>query len=155
MSVGINKIRDVSFIDVENGLSQPKNAHELVVRTREVFKSKKTFPLAFRKKQLKNLHQFLQNEEEALCKALYEDLKKPNAETIIHEITLLQSEIRVALNNIDDWAKPEQVRKTVVNIFDNLYIYSDPLGVVLVIGAWNYPIQLTLAPLVGKLKAFL
>lgn len=154
MSVGVNIIQNVPFVDVENGLRQPKNAHDLVAHTREVFKSKKTFPLAFRKKQLKNLEQFLKNEEEALCKAVYDDLKKPKAETIIHELTLVQTEIRIALSNIDDWAKPQQVKKTVLNFFDDLYIYSDPLGVVLVIGAWNYPLQLTLAPLVGKLKVF-
>lgn len=147
MSIGV-KIEESSIADDKKW----KNPHELVSRTRDVFKSKKTIPLAFRKKQLKNLLKFIQNEEEDICKAMYEDLKKPKAETIINELTMLQIEIRIALDNIVDWTKPERVKKTIANIFDDLYIYSDPLGVVLVIGAWNYPIQLTLGPVVGKLK---
>lgn len=149
MSAGIGKIKDV--VDVENGFMNPKNPHDLVLRTREVFKSKKTIPLSFRKKQLRNLRKFLEKEEEALCKAVYEDIRKDKTQTIIHEIVLVLTEIRVALDNIDDWSKPESVKKTILNFFDGLEIYSDPLGVVLVIGAWNYPVSLTLAPLVGKL----
>lgn len=149
MSEELYKTHDFATVDVENDLMK-LNAQELVTRTRKVFMSKKTMPVAFRKTQLKNLEIFLQKEEDALCKAMYEDLKKPKAETIIHELTLVLTEIRIALNNIDHWVKPENVKKTVINIFDDLCIYSDPLGVVLVIGAWNYPIQLTLTPLVCK-----
>lgn len=149
MSLDFYKKQDV-FVNVENVLSEPKTAYDLVARTREVFRSKKTIPLAFRKNQLKNLQNFLYKEQDALCRALSEDLKKPDAETVVHELTLVLTEIRIALSNIDDWARPESVKKTVLNFFDDLYIYSDPLGVVLVIGAWNYPIQLTLAPVVGK-----
>lgn len=151
MASSLNKSPEVTVVDVEYVLKQPKSARELVERTREHFKSQKTFPLAFRKKQLKNLHKFLEDEKDALCKATYQDLKKPKDETLIHEIIFLQTEIKIALKNLDDWAKPESVKKTILNFFDDLYIYSDPLGVVLVIGAWNYPIQVTLAPVVGKL----
>lgn len=151
MTSSWNNIQEVTVVNVENGLKQPRSARELVERTRQLFKSQKTYPLAFRKKQLKNLHKFLENEKDALCKAAYQDLKKPKDETLIHEVIFLQTEIKIALNNLDDWAKPESVKKTILNFFDDLYIFSDPLGVVLVIGAWNYPIQITLAPVVGKL----
>lgn len=137
-----------SIIDVENG--QPKNPHEMVNRLRQVFKTKKTFPISYRKKQLRNLLDFARKEEDALCKAMYQDFKKPREETIVHELLLFATEVRVALENIDDWSKPEHVKSTLVNFFDDLYIYSDPLGVVLIIGAWNYPIQLSLCPLISK-----
>lgn len=150
MSLDSKNIQGITILDIDNEINKPKTAKELVARTREVFRSGKTVPISFRKKQLKNLRNFLLKEEEALCKATYEDLKKSKAETIVHEINLTVSEINIALKNIDDWAKPKSVRKTFLNFFDSLYIYSDPLGVVLVISAWNYPIQLTFAPLVGK-----
>lgn len=151
MASSFSQSQEVTFVNVEHGFKQPKSAREIVERTREVFKSQKTVPLAFRKKQLENLHRFLEDEKDALCKATYDDLKKPKDETLIHEVIFLQTEIKIALRNLNDWAKPEGVKKTILNFFDNLYIYSDPLGVVLVIGAWNYPIQITLAPVVGEL----
>jgi len=36
---------------------------------------------------------------------------------------------------------------------DKVYIVNDPYGVVLVLGAWNYPMQLTLMPLCGAIAA--
>lgn len=154
MSLGTDKMRTDTFVDVENGLSQGISTRALVVRTKEVFKSKKTIPVEFRKKQLQNFQEFVKKEEEALCRAMTEDSKKPRDEIKMHELNLLEHEIRTVLNNIDDWTKPEHVKKTVINFFDDLQIHSDPLGVVLVIGAWNYPVQLTLVPVVGKLFIF-
>lgn len=143
-----------SVVDIENSSTQSKNAHEVVTQLRKTFKSKKTFPISYRKKQLKGLLEFAKKEEEILCKALYEDFKKPSVETIVHELILLSTEIRVALRNIDDWTKPKHVKSTIVNFFDDLSIHSDPLGVVLIIGAWNYPIQLLLVPFVSKYFIF-
>lgn len=152
MSLEHNKVRNNFIVEIGNEYHTPKSAKELVARTRDVFRSQKTKPIEFRKKQLKNFQMFLLKEEVALCKAVREDLNKPEAETISYEILIPLMDLREVLNKIDGWVKPEHVKKTIVNTFDDLYIFSDPLGVVLVIGAWNYPIHLTLAPVIGEFE---
>ena len=49
--------------------------------------------------------------------------------------------------------KPEQADKALPFKFDDCYVVSEPLGVALIIGAWNYPVQLILMPLVGAIAA--
>ena len=69
------------------------------------------------------------------------------------EIDLLESDINDAIKNVYNWAKPEYVSKTLLYKAMSCYIHKEPYGVVLIIGAWNYPIQLTLVPLVGAIVA--
>lgn len=141
---------EVSIIHIDNAASKRKSAEALVSQTRKVFQTERTKSVVFRKKQLKNLIRFLQEEEQALCKALYRDLRKSSFEAITNEIGLVLKDAEEAVNNLDKWAKPQSVNKTVVYIFDQLMVHNDPYGVVLVIGAWNYPINVLLLPVVGK-----
>jgi acyl-CoA reductase-like NAD-dependent aldehyde dehydrogenase len=69
------------------------------------------------------------------------------------EIDFVLNDIRGALYNIDDYCKPKSVSKSLVVIADNAFIHNEPYGLVLIIGAWNYPIQVTLSPLVGAIVA--
>ncbi|CAG9833900.1 unnamed protein product [Diabrotica balteata] len=126
---------------------------ELVQCTRNVFKTGKTLPIWFRERQLKGLLDFLLKEEDNICKALYQDLRKSLEESLISEIELVKYEINTALKCIGSWSQPQKVKRTSVNMFDDLLIASDPYGVVLIIGAWNYPILILLAPLVGAIAA--
>ena len=59
----------------------------------------------------------------------------------------------LAINNIDDWAKPDYVPKNMINKMNTIYNIYEPLGVSLIIGAWNYPIQLTLGPVCAAIAA--
>jgi len=61
--------------------------------------------------------------------------------------------IVLALNNLSEWTKPEIPEVPMVNKMDNCFTMSEPLGVALIIGAWNYPVQLTIMPLVGAIAA--
>ena len=58
-----------------------------------------------------------------------------------------------AVNNLYDWAKPERVSGDLVNKLNTCEIRKDPLGVVLIIGPWNYPIQTVLMPAIGAIAA--
>ncbi|XP_028134570.2 aldehyde dehydrogenase, dimeric NADP-preferring isoform X2 [Diabrotica virgifera virgifera] len=146
------KLNQSSVIDVDK-VNSNSSAAQLVYHTRDVFKSGKTLSISFRKKQLKGLLDFLTNEEEIICKALYDDLRKPRQECLIGEIEIVKAEIKTTLKNLDSWAKPHKVKASVVNFFDDLLIASDPYGVVLVIGAWNYPIFVLFQPVVGAIAA--
>jgi aldehyde dehydrogenase (NAD+) len=108
---------------------------------------------AFRKQQLLQLKNALLRHEAALHASLYEDLKKSAEESWVTETGFLLSEINHAIKNVHKWMKPQKVPTNLLNLPSRSYIYKEPLGVVLIIGPWNYPLQLLFAPLVGAIAA--
>lgn len=108
---------------------------------------------AFRKDALQKLQKAVTNYEEELMQALYTDLKKSREESWVTEIGFLHAEIRHTLKHLRRWMKPEKVPTNLLNLPSKSYVYKEPLGVVLVIGPWNYPLQLLFTPLVGAIAA--
>ncbi len=106
---------------------------------------------AFRKKQLQLLKQILLDNEKEIEKALNKDLKKNVEETYATETGLVLAEINVTLKNLRSWMRPASAGTNLVNLPSTSKIYRDPLGVVLIISPWNYPLQLLLIPLVGAI----
>ncbi|MGN6354279.1 MAG: aldehyde dehydrogenase family protein, partial [Parafilimonas sp.] len=84
---------------------------------------------------------------------LYIDLKKNKEETWVTETGFVIAEINAALKNLHKWMRKEKVSTNLVNLPSASYIITEPLGVVLIIGPWNYPLQLLFAPLVGAIAA--
>ncbi|MFV1884758.1 MAG: aldehyde dehydrogenase [Balneola sp.] len=126
---------------------------ELLKQQKENFLSGTTKPLSFRKEQLKKLKTLLKENEAALMDAVHMDFKKSPFETFGTEIGLVIGEINYALKNLDDWVSPEKVPTTIVNFPSENFILKEPYGSVLIIAPWNYPVQLSLLPLVGALAA--
>ncbi|KAL5291740.1 ALDH3A2 family protein [Megaselia abdita] len=91
--------------------------------------------------------------EQEMIAALEKDLRRPKQECMIVELDFLRNDLKNILYNINDWVKPERPEKTFVNLLDDVVIYHDPYGVVLVMGAWNYPIQLLLVPVAAAIAA--
>ena len=118
---------------------------------RSYYNSHDTKPYAFRKKQLKLLKQVLLDNEKEIEQALYADLRKNAEETYASETGLVLAEINVALKNLGKWMRPVSAGTNLVNFPSSSIIYRDPLGVVLIIAPWNYPLQLLLMPLVGAI----
>jgi len=98
----------------------------------------------FRKQQLLKLKDVLKQNEELLYQAIYEDFKKSRFETYFTEFALIYQEIDLAVKHVARWAKPRKVRTALVNQPGKSFILSEPYGVTLIIGTWNYPYQLTL-----------
>ena len=69
------------------------------------------------------------------------------------ELIGLENDISLAIAKLAEWAAPRPVERNLLTIRDEVYIQPEPLGVVLIIGAWNYPWALTLSPLVGAIAA--
>jgi len=69
------------------------------------------------------------------------------------EFLTLYQDLEIAIRRLSKWASLKMVRTNLLNWPAKSYILPEPLGVALVIGAWNYPIQLSLAPVVGALAA--
>ncbi|HUS01134.1 MAG TPA: aldehyde dehydrogenase family protein, partial [Chitinophagaceae bacterium] len=122
-----------------------------LARLRSYYNSHITKPYTFRKKQLQVLKQILLTNEKEIEQALYTDLKKSPEETYASETGLVLAEINVALKNLQQWMQRQSVATNLVNFPSSSKIYRDPLGVVLIIAPWNYPLQLLLIPLVGAI----
>lgn len=120
---------------------------------RDAFASGLTKDSLFRREQLKQLYKLLSENESAFVEALRSDLKKPRFESIMTEVDFVLNDIRSALTNLSSWTKPKYVAKCFVTLVDDNYIHYEPYGVVLILGAWNYPIQLAFSPLVGAIAA--
>lgn len=120
---------------------------------RNHFNSGATRSYQFRKQNLKALYEALLRYEPALMRALYDDLKKSPEECWVTEIGFLLAEISHTLKHLHRWMRPKKVATNLLNFPSKSYVYKEPLGVVLVIGPWNYPLQLLFAPLVGAIAA--
>ncbi|MEO5782702.1 MAG: aldehyde dehydrogenase [Ginsengibacter sp.] len=122
-----------------------------LVALKNYYNSHAAKPYAFRKKQLQILMQLLLDNEKEIEQALYADLKKNAEETYATETGLVLAEINVALKHLRSWMQPKSAGTNLVNLPSTSKIYKDPLGVVLIISPWNYPLQLLLIPLVGAI----
>jgi len=120
---------------------------------RNFFDSGITKAFDFRKQQLQKLKDVLQRYEERIFQALHEDLKKSPEECWVTENGFVISEISNTLKNLDAWMEPEKTGTNLLNLPSKSFIISEPLGVVLIISPWNYPLQLLFTPLVGAMAA--
>jgi aldehyde dehydrogenase (NAD+) len=118
---------------------------------RDFYNSGATLSYEFRKKQLETLEKAIKKYDDEINKALYADLKKSKEETWATETGLLIGEIRNANKNLHKWMKPKKVSTGLVTFPSSAKIYRDPLGVVLIIAPWNYPLQLLMIPLIGAI----
>jgi aldehyde dehydrogenase (NAD+) len=120
---------------------------------RRYYKSGAAASYAFRKKSLQKLRTAVLKYEEEIYTALQTDLKKSREETWVTEIGFLLAEIKAIEKGLKGWMRRERVGTNLLNLPSRSYIYKEPLGVVLIIGPWNYPLQLLLAPLAGAIAA--
>jgi aldehyde dehydrogenase (NAD+) len=131
----------------------PQSSENVVNLQRQFFATGKTLSLDFRIQQLKILKQAILENEEAIFEVLKTDLNKPQFETYLSEIFVVIQEINYAIKHLSKWMKPRKVPTPIAQFPATCKIYPEPLGVVLIIGAWNYPINLTILPLVGAIAA--
>jgi aldehyde dehydrogenase (NAD+) len=125
----------------------------IVQRQRAFFQSGATRSLDFRLAQLQKLRLAIESGEPLLIKALHADLRKSPHEAYATEIGLVLSEIGYALRHLPEWMKPRPRRTPLLAWPARGCIRPEPYGVSLIIGPWNYPVQLLLTPLVGALAA--
>ena len=66
---------------------------------------------------------------------------------------MITAEIRRTLDHLEEWTKDERLPTNLLNLTDSAYIHKDPLGVVLILGTWNFPFHMVLYPLIGAIAA--
>ena len=126
---------------------------ELYSKQQEFFNSNETKSIRFRIEQLKKIKTLFKENESELYSAILEDFGKSEFETYASELSLLYHEINIFIKNIKKWSKRKKVSTGLANFPAKSYIIPEPLGVTLVIGAWNYPYQLSLLPAITSMAA--
>ncbi|GAB1864993.1 Fatty aldehyde dehydrogenase [Camponotus japonicus] len=136
-----------------NGKQASENYADVVQRLRDAFNRGKSKPIEWRIKQLKQILHMITETSSDIIAALASDLHRSKFETYALEIDYITQEIKYMLMHIKEWSATEKPPKGLSNLFDSVEIRKDPYGVVLVIGAWNYPLQLSLLPMIGAMAA--
>ncbi|CAG7835613.1 unnamed protein product [Allacma fusca] len=125
----------------------------IVKSAREAFATGKTLPMSFRRKQLEGLLRMYDEGKQEIMDALKQDLRKTTFEGTLYEIEILKTDVKGILRNLKDWTKEEQLPFNALSFTDNASVHKDPLGVVLILGTWNYPFVMALQPLAGAIAA--
>lgn len=126
---------------------------EIVAGLRRTFKSERTRSVDWRRHQLARMRQMMEEHEAEFLAALASDMRMPTYEAFISVMALVNSEIAHAEKGLSSWMRPERVPAPLANMPGTCRILKEPLGIVLIIGPWNYPLQLVLSPLVGAIAA--
>ncbi|EPS67420.1 aldehyde dehydrogenase, partial [Genlisea aurea] len=129
------------------------DAEALVGELRSTFASGRTRSFDWRVSQLKAFIKILTYHEEEIVEALRSDLNKPQLEAVVHEIAPLLSACTRSLKKLKQWMKPQKVNTSLLTFPSSAKLMMEPLGVVLVISTWNYPVLLSLEPVVGAIAA--
>jgi aldehyde dehydrogenase (NAD+) len=126
---------------------------EIVSKQKEFFKTQQTKNIKFRKMYLEKLKEIIIKNENLLYEAIHKDFGKSKFDTFTTEISFILNDIDYYLKNLKSLSNPKKVRTNLVNQIGKSRIHSEPLGNILVIGAWNYPYQLSISPIVAALAA--
>ncbi|PJJ66702.1 aldehyde dehydrogenase [Chryseobacterium geocarposphaerae] len=126
---------------------------KIVQKQKDFFRTHQTKSIKFRKHYLERLKNLILENEDLLYEAIDKDFGKSKFDTFTTEISFIINDINYYLKNLKSLSKPRKVKTNLVNQIGKSKIHPEPLGNVLVIGAWNYPYQLSLSPVIAALAA--
>ena len=136
--------------------NEPKSAADLqsVIDAMEIyFQTGATLPCDFRVRQLRQLQTYLLAHESETLEALHADLGKSEFESYATELGLVYDELRNCIAHVRKWSRPRLVPTSLAHFPTSSRIYAYPFGVAAVLSPWNYPLQLSLIPLVDAIAA--
>ena len=125
----------------------------LIARQRAFFQSGRTLAADHRRQSLRALLEAIESNEQILLDALHADLRKSAHDAFAAELGMVTGEIRHALKNLSSWTRPKKIRESWMAWPSSSCVRPEPMGVALIMGPWNYPLQLLLGPLVGAIAA--
>lgn len=125
----------------------------LVQKQREYYRTNTTLDYEFRKQSLLKLREAVLKYESPLKEALYQDLGKNQTESFLAEIGITLKEISYMLKHLKKLMKNRYVKTSIIDFPARSFRSPHPYGVTLIMSPWNYPVMLTLCPLVGAIAA--
>nr|ABK24239.1 unknown [Picea sitchensis] len=129
------------------------DAVRVVRKLRYTFSSGRTRSYEWRIAQLKQVWKLVDENEDQIIEALSEDIGKPPFESFFAEISLTKDSCKVAIKQLKSWMAPEKVSTTLTVFPSKAEILPEPLGAALIISAWNYPLLLSMDPVIGAIAA--
>ncbi len=129
------------------------NIADIIQNQKTFFNSNQTKSVSFRIEQLKKLKQLLEENKTDIYAAMHADLGKSEFEVDLTELSILYQELNFFIKKAHKLSQWKKVRTNLANFPGKSYIIPEPLGTTLVIGAWNYPLQLALLPALTALAA--
>lgn len=142
----------MSLFTTEPSIENPTPTGEAAI-ARAGYAAGNTVSLAWRREQLIAIAQMLTDHVPAIEAALRSDLGKPPIETYLAEINSVRSEVKETLHNLERWTRPRKAKVPLALQPASARIIREPLGTVLVIAPWNYPVHLLLMPVVAAIAA--
>jgi aldehyde dehydrogenase (NAD+) len=133
--------------------TNPPDFRELLEGLTATFNSGKTRDISWRRTQLMAVERMMKECEADLFEALHTDLGKSAMESFTTETSYVSSDAAHSRKNLNRWTRKQRVSTPVVGQPGRSWIQPEPLGIVLVIGAWNYPVQLSLAGMSAAIAA--
>ncbi len=130
-----------------------RNIDDMLERQKKLFSTGLTKGVGYRLEQLRRLKEAIKKYEGRLMKALKDDLNKPEAEAFSGEVGFTINEVTHTIKHLRKWAKPKKVKTPLLLFPAKSYIYNEPYGVVFIMGPWNYPFNLNIAPLINSMAA--
>ncbi|MGW1374482.1 aldehyde dehydrogenase family protein [Streptomyces sp. NPDC002446] len=134
-------------------VTAPQDPADTISRLRATFGTGRTRPLSWRRRQLRALRAMVTEQAPALTEALRADLGKSPVETLTTELRFVTNEIDDTLRHLERWLRPQRVPVPMALLPARARTIREPLGTVLIISPWNYPVMLSLAPMVGAIAA--
>lgn len=126
---------------------------QIINSQRDFFQTNATKDFNFRIQQLRKLETVLKKNEALLDAAIYSDFNKSSFENYATELGIVYHDINLACKKLKRWGRIKRVKTNMLNFPARSYIVPEPLGVSLIIGAWNYPYQLSLSPAIASIAA--
>ena len=124
-----------------------------IASQRKFFSTNGTKSITFRIEQLRKLKRVLKENEHLLDEAIYSDFKKSSFENFTTELSLVYHDIDEAIKKLPRWSKKKRVKTNLINFSARSYILPEPLGNILIIGAWNFPYLTSLSPVIAAMAS--
>lgn len=126
---------------------------DVLAAQRAFFAGGRTRAVAFRLQALRRLREVFVRHEEEIYQALEQDLGKPRFEVLGSEIGGIRNELDVVIRRLPGWIRSRRRPNPWVLFPGRAFIQPEPYGTVLIVSPWNYPLDLSLTPLVGAIAA--
>jgi aldehyde dehydrogenase (NAD+) len=133
--------------------SNPRDIKEVFDGCKSAFDAGVTRSVEWRQNQLIAVEKMLNEQEDTFVAALAKDLGKSETEAWLLEISFVQLACQHARKHLPRWMRDRRVQLPVIAMPGRSWVKPEPLGCVLNISPWNYPLQLCLAPLVSSISA--
>ena len=140
-------------VQMTTGHTSEGGSAGVLAQVRKVFNTGRTRPVQWREQQLRAIERMCDERESEICAALTEDLGRPGFEAWLGDVASTKAEAVYARKHLRKWMKPRRAGLPLAHRPGRAWVQYDPLGVVLIIGPWNYPFFLCMSPLVAAVAA--